>query len=1111
VPKSIRVSPHSDTTNRGRRSKTAPDSGSKLPGIRFSGSSSPLPSLLDWQRKDVTAPTSGSKHRTARSKSSSALAMKGVLPLDLKRIDDLSLRQSSKKFMPSSSSILSPSTRLGATTSPGERNSPPGLGRKNSPVYHDAGRSHLFAPKNSKSLEHMASPGSSNRPHAVDQVESLSATPSRLTTANRTEVLNGGVSLSGAKSGRSDSNSEMLAGHGEIHPCFGILVKSWQNRELFAEFAGGSEEDQVSLLKNLSQRKELLDFSELLDLLRSLQLLCPRGTIFNPVTQVSMTRAHEIFEEINIKKRNEYITTSGLLGERNVFQFTFEEYKFFMLCVAHCLQAPLQELVPPQEKLDRDREELIEAVKETTHKARMKSIERKPGTMSFLARMDDHEGVKAGYKNVQAAREACNREEFDQARAHAQYASNVFLQNLRPDLLCEIRLVEQQIARDQMSAAARKKKSLAKIELELQEANHLSRDLKIDAARGQIMKAMKMSEAARLQISKGTLRRFFKEAEEFLEQGSRAIEGDKKLAQAWRAVQRDELKDARVALKEAQELHKGVAMRKDSSNACEEALQRKSEHEEERKERGRALMKKAVIETEQHAFEQAHSTIEEARKVFMEWTVPIGKNQLLTEHTTSLFQKIWQNEELYQVFCAFDMDNLSGAGVRAMDMDFNELLQMLRSLGILLEQKTDDDAITNHSKSKIESDGKKMPKSRSLELERRQKLVDACTSPEIKRSERVKITKADVYTEFRAVNRMSQLNLVQGNLDADDDVSSLDWGEYKILIMRIAKHLDVPVTDIGCSPLFIKDIDKVDALQLQLNKATKDYMNGIVASGEAFIASSRVAVQDKRFDDAIEEVHKAEAEFRRVWEEKVQMYQLFHCNRQLEVIEKERTRENHRRAEQKLLGERALKTANELLDQFVQQGALFDEFKFADIEKEALNAQKHFKSASAFSSEMKQRIVKILNRTTEDKEKLVRLRQGVTRGLKNIEDARNLIQDMAQTSSGIYERSMSTSSSRPISSSANSTRTMSSPANSRTFSSAQALTQNQTVVGFMQQTSPFDKPLKLLAEAKDLLTTAKVSAEFKELVETFLMLVEIAISRKNDKVKQALAYVQVRH
>ena len=315
----------------------------------------------------------------------------------------------------------------------------------------------------------------------------------------------------------------------------------------------------------------------------------------------------------------------------------------------------------------------------------------------------------------------------------------------------------------------------------------------------------------------------------------------------------------------------------------------------------------------------------------------------------------------------------------------------------------------------------------------------------------------------------------------------------------------------GCSPLFSKEIDKADALQLQLNKATKDYMNGIVASGEAFIASSRVAVQDKRFDDAIEEVRKAEAEFRRVWEEKVQMYQLFHCNRQLEVIEKERTRENHRRAEQKLLGERALKTANELLDQFVQQGALFDEFKFADIEKEALNAQKHFKSASAFSSEMKQRIVKILNRTTEDKEKLVRLRQGVTRGLKNIEDARNLIQDMAQTSSGIYERSMSTSSSRPISSSANSTRTMSSPANSRTFSSAQALTQNQTVVGFMQQTSPFDKPLKLLAEAKDLLTTAKVSAEFKELVETFLMLVEIAISRKNDKVKQALAYVQVRH
>ena len=58
---------------------------------------------------------------------------------------------------------------------------------------------------------------------------------------------------------------------------------------------------------------------------------------------------------------------------------------------------------------------------------------------------------------------------------------------------------------------------------------------------------------------------------------------------------------------------------------------------------------------------------------------------------------------------------------------------------------------------------------------------------EIRKSEKVKIAKADVYTEFRAVNKMSMTDLAQGNLDADDDMSSLDWGEYQILMMRIAE------------------------------------------------------------------------------------------------------------------------------------------------------------------------------------------------------------------------------------------------------------------------------------------------------------------------------------
>jgi hypothetical protein len=493
-------------------------------------------------------------------------------------------------------------------------------------------------------------------------------------------------------------------------------------------------------------------------------------------------------------------------------------------------------------------------------------------------------------------------------------------------------------------------------------------------------------------------------------------------------------------------------------------------------------MEKAEAEIEKKNFDQAEQLVEMARSVFMEWSIPVGRNQSLTEQLTNLFKNAWKHEQLYMSFCAFDMDNLSGAGARAMDMDYNELLHLLRSFGILSERSK-----TEEEDAKDGGNQKKVPKSRALVLEMRQQLIDQCTTPEIRKSEHTKIAKADIYTEFRAVNKMSMANLASGNLDADDDMSSLDWGEYQILMMRIARILDVPVTDIGCSPLFSKDVDKVEALRQTLHQAKKEYMNGIIATGESHLTASRNSSHDKQFEDAIEEVRKAEAEFQRVWDEKVQKYLLSCCARQLETIEKERVREHHRRADQKIQGEEALQNACDLLDEFDRTGALFDDNKFAIVEKDANAAQKFFKSAISYSSELKAKILDVLSRCAESREEIVRLRQGVSQANSNIEQARTLIDELTQ-----QQGSMA--------------RTISSGTVYRSTSQSQLSGSRQTTPAH-QHRSPFQTPLKLLVDAKELFTRAKVTAEFKDLINASQWLMSIAVERKGKQIQEGLSIV----
>ena len=192
----------------------------------------------------------------------------------------------------------------------------------------------------------------------------------------------------GAKTEKNDALGQQL--DDSIHPRLRVLRKSWTNFELFQEYASGLGDVKNSVqLKSLTARKSTLDFSELLDLLRSLQLLFARDAIvFNPHTQVTTTKVYEIFREVNLKEWLQYVGSSGLDGEANVDQCEFNEYQIIMLCIAEELGVPLEELVKEDDPLPEgnNRDVLFQTVRRFVEKARMTGIENKPGTASFLAR-----------------------------------------------------------------------------------------------------------------------------------------------------------------------------------------------------------------------------------------------------------------------------------------------------------------------------------------------------------------------------------------------------------------------------------------------------------------------------------------------------------------------------------------------------------------------------------------------------------------------------------------------------------------------------------------------------------------------------------------------------
>ena len=112
------------------------------------------------------------------------------------------------------------------------------------------------------------------------------------------------------------------------------------------------------------------------------------------------------------------------------------------------------------------------------------------------------------------------------------------------------------------------------------------------------------------------------------------------------------------------------------------------------------------------------------------------------------------------------------------------------------------------------------------------------------------VAKGDVYDAFRAINKQSVASLRQGNTEADDDMSSLDWSEFQMVMLRVGRLLGLPVTDQGCSPLFARDLREVEEMRDLLHQARRDYINSIILAGEKVLLLARSQMQEKDFDTA---------------------------------------------------------------------------------------------------------------------------------------------------------------------------------------------------------------------------------------------------------------------
>jgi hypothetical protein len=125
-----------------------------------------------------------------------------------------------------------------------------------------------------------------------------------------------------------------------------IFKGSWNNFELYIEYCAkpGSYN-----LQAMGKRATTMDYSELLELLKSLNLMPERDGFFAPGSKIPQALLHDVFEAVNFHLFKQFHVSGGKSGDRDKIEMVFDEYKMLMLTLAACLRLDMDALLKGSE------------------------------------------------------------------------------------------------------------------------------------------------------------------------------------------------------------------------------------------------------------------------------------------------------------------------------------------------------------------------------------------------------------------------------------------------------------------------------------------------------------------------------------------------------------------------------------------------------------------------------------------------------------------------------------------------------------------------------------------------------------------------------------------
>ena len=629
------------------------------------------------------------------------------------------------------------------------------------------------------------------------------------------------------------------------------------------------------------------------------------------------------------------------------------------------------------------------------------------GASLHVSRTRHRDPAESGIDMLASSIRAAEQGDFDHAHTLVTQVGHLFALTRRTDLLCEVQIAENRIQGMERSSLVRETRMRAEVDATLDLAERRARALEIEPSKSLLRQAAALTAVDNFP-RRDSLQRRFNGVSAALEAAELVIKGDDQLALAWDCVQRDELSEAQRYLDEAQVAYASTDLRTKELRALRDALSRKRAEEQRIRGRFRALVAQSREAIKDERFIESALLIEEARDALSQWTEPEGKELILVSRLTNMIAKTYQNKPLFEAYCAFDEKNLSGQGNRALMMDFNEYLHLLQDLGVL-EQKTAHKAnssktaqlkaMTTTSGSSVrmaavvateveEKPAETISKGRAFQIE----LCQQCTYQEIKDSNACKVAKADIYEIFRAVNFRSVLQLHRGNINADNDMSSLNYVEYQLCMLRLGKLLGVPVTDHGTSPLFLKDLKDLDELKDFFVEAKLKVRERLLSNGENYVSSAKNAMQECAFSEAREQLQLAITQYQRVDDEQIMRHYLQNCKRLFDLIDREEKKEMARKSELALQAEGALERVKTYLEEFDLLGCRFDENKFKICIAEAVSARKCYKSAALYGIYQRDSIQKLQNRIMKSEARILELRAALAQAQVDLQQAEHLME-----------------------------------------------------------------------------------------------------------------------